>query len=67
MFRAKDISDPDDLLEPNGPKDAGYDEWVRQTTARAIARDRAHPERRRSAEQVRGHLEQRLRALADKS
>ena len=52
-----------EALDPNpGEKEPGYDEWLRERVARSIERDRAHPEERRTIEQVRIHLAERLKA-----
>ena len=66
MASIEDAPGLKDLLEPGGPKDAGYDEWLKETVARAIARDRAHPELRVTGDEMRARLQRRIRENAEK-
>ena len=53
-----ELTEPD----PGGEKEPGYDEWLRARIQSSVERDRAHPEERRTAAQVRAQLAERLKA-----
>ena len=55
-----ELTDPDAA----GEKEEGYDEWLRERVREAIEHDKAHPEQRRTIEEVRAHLAERLKTFS---
>lgn len=54
----------DELTGAHSPAtDAAYEAWKAERVASAIKHDRAHPEERRSAQEVRAHFARKIDAL----
>ena len=52
----------DDMLNPDGPTDAGYEAWARKRIERAVAEADANPGAGYTIEEVRAHFEAKFAA-----